>query len=485
MNKLVTFFKNDSTLPLLAGLASGLYPWAFYYSKNFRFVNSWEHFYFFLSIFVMLPTLSYYLLYFLMRRKYPLLYKNVILPLFSSFVFFYLAMIALFVNVGYKKIILAVFMAVLVAAACGFVKKLYPKIVTIQLLMVFTTFYSLSGHVSLYFSDQSDWIDQPHSIAGVNFKVKPDIYVIQPDGYVNFSELRKGVYNFDNSEFESWLKNMDFVLYEDFRSNYPSTLTSNSAMFAMNHHYLDRIDERKTIMDINPVVKIFNNNGYKTHFLAEIPYLMVNRPDISFDYTNLDIKKVAYLSNGIEKQRNIIEDLPKVLDNEENHNFYFIEKILPGHIATFESYAKSIEEERDRYLDNVTKANEWLQQVISLIHEHNPNAMIVIVADHGGFVGWEYTQQTNTKSQNRDLLYSAMSSALAIKWPNGERPSEELSFKSSVNLFTNIFAYLSDNYNILEHTRENASFLEIEEGAPNGVYKVIDENGNIVFEKQD
>jgi hypothetical protein len=484
VNSVLKIFNKESLLPLLAGMASGLYPWAFYYSNNFKFVNSWEHVLFFLSTFVLLPTVGFYLLFFLMRNKCLSLYKNVVLPFFSSLVFFYLAMIALFAFVGYKKILLAVFLAILVSVACGYFRKLYTKILAIQFLMVLTTVYSLFGTIYPYFTVSDAWIEQPEAISKVKFEKKPDIFVIQPDGYVNFSELKKGEYNFDNSEFETWLKGQDFYLYKDFRSNYTSTLTSNSSMFAMKHHYLNKIDERKIIMDVNPVVKIFKKNGYKTHFLAEVPYLMVNRPNISFDYTNIDLNDVPFLSKGFGNERNILDDLPLILNNEEGANFYFIEKILPGHIATLESVAKSIEEEREAYLDKVNHANEWLKEIISMTLSHNPDALIIIVADHGGYVGWDYSQQTHLKTQDRDLLYSAFSSALAIKWPNNELPDSELSFNSSVNLFINLFAYLSNNDDLKEHTHDDSSFLEIKYGAPNGIYKVIDTNGNIVFEKQ-
>ncbi len=37
--------------------------------------------------------------------------------------------------------------------------------------------------------------------------------------------------------FENFLINHIFKYYEDFRSNYASTLSSNSATFMMKHHY--------------------------------------------------------------------------------------------------------------------------------------------------------------------------------------------------------------------------------------------------------
>ncbi|MEX0995615.1 MAG: hypothetical protein WDZ45_01040 [Flavobacteriaceae bacterium] len=485
MKKIILFLSKDSVLPLIAGIASGLYPWAFYYSNNFKFVNSPEHFYFFLLFFIILPTASYYLIYFLMRRNALLLFKKVVLPFVSSFVFFYLAMIALYTQVGYKKIALAVFLAVVVSVACAFVKKLYPKILTVQFLLVFTTIFTLYYYIKPYIFSSDKWLEQPAVIQNVEFKKKPNIYVIQPDGYVNFSELNKGHYNFDNSEFEKWLQNEDFILYENFRSNYTSTITSNSSMFAMKHHYLSQQDERKTIMDLNPVVKIFKKNNYKTHFLAEKPYLLVNRPNISFDYMNYEMDEVPYLSIGLNYRRDIIKDLDAVLKNDEEANFYFFEKILPGHITTFKNLAKPKEIEREEYLNNLKKANEWLRELVSKIAAHDPNGMIVIVADHGGYVGWDYTRQTHMKSQDRDLLYSGFSSALAIKWPENKLPAKDLKFKSSVNLFLNLFAYLSDDYTLLDEYQEDASYIEIKEGAPRGTYRVIDGEGNIVFEKHE
>lgn len=418
-----------------------------------------------------------------MRRKAPLLYKKVVLPFISSFVFFYFAMIALYAQVGYKKIALAVFLAALVSVACAFVKKLYPKILTIQFLLVLTTFFTLYYYIKPYIFSSDKWLEQPAVIQNVEFIKKPNIYVIQPDGYVNFSELNKGHYNFDNSEFEKWLQNEDFILYKDFRSNYRSTLTSNSSMFAMKHHYYFQQDERKTILDLNPVVKIFKKNGYKTHFLAEKPYLIVNRPNISFDYTNYQIDDVPYLSKGLNYRRDLIEDFQEVLEAKEEANFYFFEKILPGHITTFKNLANPKEIERERYLNNLKIANEWLKEIIAKITAKDPKGIIIIVADHGGYVGWDYTRQSHIKSQDRDLLYSGFSSALAIKWPENMLPDEALQFKSSVNLFLNLFAYLSEDYALLNESQEDASYIDIKEGAPKGTYKVIDGDGNIVFEK--
>ena len=78
---------------------------------------------------------------------------------------------------------------------------------------------------------------QPDDIEKVQFKKRPNIYYIQPDGYVNFSEMVKGYYKNDNSAFKHFLEDNGFKNYDDIRSNYTSTLVSNSATFSMMHHY--------------------------------------------------------------------------------------------------------------------------------------------------------------------------------------------------------------------------------------------------------
>jgi len=477
------FLSKDKYLPLIAGLASGLYPWAFYYTNNFNFVNSWDHFFFFLTRFVLFPTVVYYLYYFVMRKKHLHLYTTIVLPFLNALTFFTLVMYALYASVGYKKVALVIVLAVLVAILTRLVKNLFSKLLVIQFLLLITTAYLLAVIAKQYLFYSEDWLKQPDAIEQVVFKKTPNIYVIQPDGYTNFSELGKGFYNFDNSKFELWLQENNFVLYPDFRSNYNSTLHSNSSLFAMKHHHYDVLDERKVIFDKNPVVAIFKNNGYKTHFLAEVPYLLTNLPKINFDYTNFKLKDIPYLSKGLDSHRVILEDFSEIAKEATGKNFYFFEKLLPGHITTYKDQAESNEAERERYLENLVHANDWLQKLIQNITENDPEGLIVIVADHGGFVGLKYSLQSNTYTTNRDNIYTIFSAALAIKWPENSPPEFDDSFKSSVNLFRILFAYLGEDLSLLKNLQDDTSYIQIKEGAPKGVYGYIDGDGNIILKE--
>lgn len=484
LRKCIQFLSKDSVLPLIAGLASGLYPMAFYYSKNFNFVNSWSHLYFFLATFLILPITINYLAYFIFKNKHLSRYKTAVLPLLNALAFFILIIIAIDSRIGNKKLVLAVFLAFVVAITCHYIKKLFPKILTIQFILLLVVSYPLAKTIKYFIGRTDHWIEQPDHIMDVKLKTKPNIYVIQPDGYVNHKELSKGYYQFDNSHFENWLNTQDFVLYPDMRSNYPSTMSSNSSMFAMKHHYYNQVDERGTIMNLNPLVDILKNNNYKTHFLAEIPYLLANRPKVNFDYVNFKMREIPYLGRGFGVNKSILEDVVPLLKNQTGSNFYFFEKLQPGHISTYKKSGGSVNQEKEEYLDELQKANEWLKELITLILDNDTNALIVIIADHGGYVGWEYSLQSSTKTQDRDLLYSSFSTMLAIRW-NDKKEAENMDMlKTSVNLFRVVLAHLSQDASLLQNLQENGSYLRISEGAPVGLYKVLDESGEVVFEKK-
>src|SRR5690606_8842540 len=106
-----------------------------------------------------------------------------------------------------------------------------------QLILAVIGLFSLVPVISKNLNYSKDWMQQPDNIENVVFNKKPNVYYIQPDGYANFSELGGGYYNFDNSEFETFLEQNSFKSYADFRSNYDATLASNSSIFMMKHHF--------------------------------------------------------------------------------------------------------------------------------------------------------------------------------------------------------------------------------------------------------
>ena len=123
--------------------------------------------------------------------------------------------------------------------------------------------------------------------------------------------------------------------------------------------------------------------------------------------------------------------------------------------------------------------------MLSTILESDPKALIVLMSDHGGFVGMDHTGEKRTKNLNRDFQYSIFGANLAIAWPENNAPTYDTELKSSVNLFRVLFSYLSENEMYLDHLQENGSYLIIKEGAKDGIYQTIDNQGNVTFKPLD
>ncbi|WP_299890742.1 hypothetical protein [uncultured Lacinutrix sp.] len=482
-------FLSITNKPLIIGLASGLPALLHYYSSNFTQVNSWSQFFFFFSFYVLSAVIILgivaLLLKFIKRNAY---YRDQIFITLNLIWFLSLTLYST-IGLGKKRLLVIILVAVLL----GFLLKKYiNKIVGFQLILALIMLINFAPKLFKHLSYSQDWMQQPDGIETLTFKKKPNIYIIQPDGYVNASTLKHEPYKLDNSSFEDFLESNKFKIYQDFRSNYYSTLSSNASLFAMKHHYFfypeSKVNElynaRSVIAGDNPVVSLFKKNDYKTFLLLQKNYLLVNRPKIMYDYCNVNYSDMSFITRGFGQNHNTLEILPSLIESNKNtSNFYFIEQISPAHIASSKSYSQGKEKERKDYLERLQKTNTWLKEITSLINNKDPEALIVIVADHGGFVGFDATEESRAKQEDSVLVNSIFSSLLAVKWPENDVPDFDYKLKTNVNLFRVISGYLSENESVLNHLEKNSSYNIIEKGADYGVYELINGKGETVFNK--
>ncbi|MDC1504579.1 sulfatase-like hydrolase/transferase [Winogradskyella sp.] len=473
-------------LAFMAALAAGLYPLIYLYTSNHTLLLSWGQFGFLLLLFVALPILMF-LCFALLTKKIAFFkdYYNRILAVLNVSVFLSLLVYGVY---GFKKKIL-VLVAILAVVLGILLYKHLKKIIKFQFLLAGIGLLFLVPTVVSYFNYSNDWQKQPDHIESVIFKNTPNIYVIQPDGYIGLSEIGQGNYNKDNSDFNTFLLDNDFKLYPNFRSNYYSTLSSNSSMFSMKHHYYNRnlnvgselLFARDIIVSENPVLSILKNNGYRTSLILENSYLLANRPKMGYDFSTIDYSDLSVVSSGFDFKRDVLKDLKsQIKTNLSGKHFYFIERISPGHITTYQSASEGAALERQKYLDRLADANSWLKNTLALINSNDANALIIIVADHGGFVGYDYSAQSHIKPKNRADTFSMFSSLLAIKWPDNNA-MYNADIQTSVNLFRTVFSALSEDTSLLKNIESDASFLSVNEGAPLGIYKVIDKNNKAIF----
>ncbi len=484
---ILDFISNQKQYPVVYAIAAGLYPIVFYFSNNFKLVNTWGHLSFFVFCFILCPIVVFLIAHRLSKHHIFNKTRKYILPFLN--VFGFLGFMSISYHAGIqKKIMVLIFFIALIAIF--FIFRYIKKIIALQFILALIGSIVLLNTINnqIYYSEE--WLKQPDDIANVVFKNKPNVYFIQPDGYENLSEIKKGYYNMDNSYFENFLLKEGFKNYPNFRSNYPSTLSSNSSIFMMKHHYYnndkdskDALNARKVIVTKNTVLDVFKKNGYKTHLILEAPYLLLNRPELGFDESNFNGLEIPYIGNGFRNKKNVLEPLNLKLEDDVPH-FFFIEFFNPGHIRNDKSNSRGVEGERTVWIENLKEANETLINLVTLIKKDDPNALIMILSDHGGYVGLEYAIEMYTKTEDRDVLYSIFGSILSIHWPDNDNPEFENSMKSAVNVFRFLFSYLSEEKRYLDHLEEDSSYLLIVNGATRGVYKSIDENGNITFEKK-
>src|SRR5690606_5220257 len=147
------------------------------------------------------------------------------------------------------------------------------KAIVFQLLMALLVVPKLIPDLYNQFLVKNDWSQLPDQILSVKFKETPNIYWIQPDGYVNQETLENKLYN-SKSDLYNWLRDNRFKVYNGFRSNYPASLVSNASIFAMKHHYfgstpfssIEMPGARTVINGNNSVIEILKNNGYTNYF---------------------------------------------------------------------------------------------------------------------------------------------------------------------------------------------------------------------------
>jgi hypothetical protein len=483
--KLIAFVESNKDVPFLVGLISGLYPFLFFYSNNYPSVNSWYHVVVFLLIYVGIPLSITLILYYIFGKIEKLsAYRKHLLFVLLIFLTSLFMSQAVYMTLK-KKILLGILIL-----ACIISKKMfwhYKKLIVLIAIMAVIPFFKTL--INIYEGENLEWTKLDDDIANVKFRHKPNIYMIQPDGYVSRQVLEQKPYNY-KTDFYDWLGNNGFKVYKDFRSNYPASLTSNASMFAMKHHYFNDVifpqmempNAREAILD-NNVVAILKNNGYETFYLGQDEYFQQNLAKGNYDHYNIKTKDIPLFTKGDKVVRDVYADLEESINiNNDSPKFIFLERLLPHHVH-FNAQGDRKQAERKEYLDKIEQSNVWLIKAISLIKSRDKNALIIVLADHGGWVGMENAHEllsTNDKS----LIYSTFGNLAAIDWNKFQHHGYDENLKTNVNVFRVLFSCLSENKSYLNDMQEDASY-NIRPGnfISQSIHKLIDEKGNVVDQK--
>ena len=98
------FLNSAKAYPILTAVAAGLYPLLFYYTNNYKMINSWGHLGYFVSLFLLAPVGIFFIAHKISGIGFFKKMQPFVLPFLNFFFFqlsfFVLGRLILFVPIG-------------------------------------------------------------------------------------------------------------------------------------------------------------------------------------------------------------------------------------------------------------------------------------------------------------------------------------------------------------------------------------------------
>jgi len=336
--------------------------------------------------------------------------------------------------------------------------------------------------ISMWATKNKEFNDQ------IKFIRKPNVYLIITESYPNKESLRQ-IYNIENSNFYEKLEKLEFTLHHNYYSNYNHTLASLPSLFGMEHHYysitltnLDSIGGRSMLEanTYNPVVDIFRQNNYKIQYIhtigtlfpkgASVDYCSPTPPiylALEIFLSHQDTTKKSIFSSQDPRDPNFFKTLKErfsLAASNDTPNFIFIYTGQPGHSPSRiksrnrSKINKILEMFRQNYDKNILAGNTHLLEIIDLILKNDDDPLIIIAGDHGTW-GYRIKEDGNNKRISDSLFaLDRFGILMGIRFPKSYDRQFDNDFKTHVNLFRIVFAYLSNNNKILKKKVEDNSY---------------------------
>ncbi|MCX6693090.1 MAG: hypothetical protein NT074_00840 [Methanomicrobiales archaeon] len=245
----------------------------------------------------------------------------------------------------------------------------------------------------------------------------PDIYYLILDGYTS-SRVLSADYDFNNSDFESFLTAKGFLIANQSAANYYKTLLSLPSSLNMQYfgertdsHYLtDPVVEAGLIRSVrqNAVVRFLKSRGYKI-ISARSDFFLTNQIDDSDLVLNPDVPTMyarhlpdrvnplivlnpVTLPVDVAWRRNFTQDIFARLEDVPEmpgKKFVFAHILIPHPPFIFGPNGEEITNRNKisvvkGYRDQVIYTNKRVRQLISTILKKSRNpAVIIIQGDHG------------------------------------------------------------------------------------------------------
>jgi len=359
---------------------------------------------------------------------------------------------------GPNLLILLVSLVVLVLIAAATIKTRRP-------LSALTAFLNLLGlllvllelvHGGFFLAtrDKAGEYRDAVSLPNTAVEHRPDIYYIVVDGYGR-SDILREIYNFDNSDFISELRDLGFYVADSSYANYPQTILSLGS--SLNLDYIENVGAfPRSSSDLVPLEERLNNNRLMK-FLTDCGYTTVGfstgygitdlvnvdrRYSRGWSTSEFETMLVAMTPLPIfaasshspseahrERVSYTLDQLPR-LANEYSPKFVFAHIVSPHPPFLFDAEGNAVqtadywsvadgshwvkdsagaEEYRRLYGDQATYITRRLLQTIRQLLDNcgKDSPVIIVQSDHGPGSGLKWGSWKNSNLRERFAILNA------------------------------------------------------------------------------
>lgn len=315
---------------------------------------------------------------------------------------------------------------------------------------------------------------------------KPNIYYIILDGYASEESLKNN-FNFDNSKFLNYLRDLGFIVAEDNFSNYGATGLSMTS--ALNMNYIDYLDNQqgfspnkgileKSLFSNNLVMKTLQDNGYTTIYIDGggpmrdmyvANKILCHSTDNGLLQTLIDTSMMTYIyqkffwDSWYEIRNCSFSELEKVHENSKTPFFVYAHLRTPhdpyftdadGNFIQYDERADELDEKtaNERYIYQLQYTNKKMNEIITKLMSLEQKPIIIISSDHG------WGQQFASSPPTDEDLIQWHSNFEAFYLPNIDNyePYRKI---TPINIFRSIFNdYFGTHLEVLENKAYYVNF---------------------------
>ena len=319
------------------------------------------------------------------------------------------------------------------------------------------------------------------------FQRKPNVYFLLFDSYTNRDGLQS-IGLSSSPEMKNNLVKKHFNVYEHFYTNMQPTRNAMVTYFAMDttkgNLYLtfNKENVQKIIAGYSDVHGLFKKNGYSTKIIiSDIVTLDLNKYLLggycfaSLCLGNKDGKTFYSYFQAVDRvilhgiirliyTRKLYNTSPSIdilrkVANSKQRQFVYAHFEAPNHanISKVDTLGTCNEQaEIEKYASRINNAHSLIDQSIEIIAASDPNAMVIIASDHGGYILNRCA--LNAPLLTREEVAERQGAFLAIRWGNGYDGRYDNEIKSSANLFRYIFSYLAGHDKLLVNKPDDDAF---------------------------